>query len=726
MECALTPAPTSCTSTMLAFTNKIVAITGVTGFVGSIVLRDILRLCQSATHIYALIRPWKGMSANARLLELFQKPLFDEIKDKTPEVLRLVSAVEWDMATGLTPLPLNVNVVIHCASANIHEGLTMKKVVETNYGGLRRLTDAAQKSHATVVYLSSTSALENLCGDCAVEEVVYPLESNHECLYQQLTTLGPLKARRILAEHGFADAHALSFRMCELLMEDFHTRASLSSFRRMQSYRNMSRDVGCQGQCSFGGAVVRASDVAGMIGGGALRGYVSSSSSVSTAGILAIGSGRLRRSSLKPTDVLSLIPGDQVASLLVGVATWLISRDSSNALALNKSVRTGDLARAMDFAHADPFCVFHACTSGSPSPLTFGRFSRTVLECFENNKSHRSPSEGPEQPILRPFPEKEGDPGCFGRLKRLRYKCAIAASSVFCSSARTVDLRNRARVDEQLCQGLTGHGLNRRYEVKNTYGLQLLLNQADRKLPRSCAAATDDDGGKWCFILPMNADDWHPYLKSFCNGAVSAARRRLRSSSWAKNAIDRCRSMSSVRRRQSVRQKATQRNRAATSLERGRTFRFHEFFPPQPPPPECSVAEGASPPSKDPVLCDIALDEIGVEVACNPVGAVPQVQTLKIQSSQRIGKVVIRTDEMISPQSRGDLQTKPTCFVVTSSYRDSPDSSGSSRPMAPMTGARSLTSLKQSSDKFNVVAVMPLLGEDLAAIKLFRTYASAA
>jgi len=689
-----------------------VAITGVTGFVGSIVLRDVLRLCKSIAHIYVLIRSRNGKNIHERLIEVLRRPLFDEIKKEDPEVLARVSPIEWDMASGPAPLPHNANIVLHCASANVHDALSTKKIVETNYGGLRRLTDAAEKSHATVVYLSSTSSLEDLCGDCAVEEAIYPLGSNHESLYKQLTQLGSCKARRILGEHGFKDAHAISFRMCELLMEDFHTKASLSSFRRQRAYQYaMSRGVGCHNKVTFGGAVVRASDVVGMIGDGPLCGYVSSSSSVTTAGILAIRSGRLRRSSLKPTDVLSVVPGDQVASLIVGVATWLISKHCSSVIS---PLGPGDLARAMDFAHADPFCVFHACTSGARSPLTFGRFSRTVIQCSEN-ASPQSTTESIKMPLIRTSPE---DPGCFAKLKQLHYRCIVALSKVFCSKATTVELRNRARVNRELGQGIVGHGLNRRYEVKNTYGLQLLLNQADQRLllPRKEDVMGKCDGGKWRFVFPSNPDDWEQYIKSFCDGAVSL-RDRSRSSSWAGNASK------ALQRSLTLSTKSAKEKEphplSKTPLERGKTFRYCEFFG-----SSSSTPQPVSTFSEEP---STKLNEPRLPQVCEEGdGRTSRIQAYRSSAeSLQIGKVTIRTDETLS-RSRTDSQTKSHCFVITSSYKDSPltHSDTESTKFAAQ-ASLIIKPLKQASDTFKT-GILPLLEDDFAFSKSLRTYASAA
>ena len=54
------------------FTGKSIFITGVTGFVGKVLLEKLLRSCPEVGNIFCLIRPKRGRHAKERLNDLFQ------------------------------------------------------------------------------------------------------------------------------------------------------------------------------------------------------------------------------------------------------------------------------------------------------------------------------------------------------------------------------------------------------------------------------------------------------------------------------------------------------------------------------------------------------------------------------------------------------------------------------------------------------------------------------
>lgn len=59
------------TETQLFYSNKIIFITGGTGFVGSSLVEKLLRTCPDIKKIYLLIRGKKGKTADERLKEIY-------------------------------------------------------------------------------------------------------------------------------------------------------------------------------------------------------------------------------------------------------------------------------------------------------------------------------------------------------------------------------------------------------------------------------------------------------------------------------------------------------------------------------------------------------------------------------------------------------------------------------------------------------------------------------
>lgn len=540
-----------------AFAGKTIAVTGATGFLGSVVIRDLLRLCPTATHVYACIRPRPGAGIYARLQEVIERPIFDGVRGSAPASLARLSALEYDMEKGLPQLPQSVSLIIHCARASVRGHLAPTKIIKANYTGLQQLLCVATTLRASVVTISSTGSLADFRRNCTVEECVYALPTPHDELCHQLMVSGKRAANRIVSALGFPSAHQLSYRMCELLLEEWHTGAS------MNSRRNGSR-----------GAIVRASDIMGLAGGGSLRGYAPKSSSLLLSGIMELGSARLRETSLQGTDVLALVPVDLVSSLVVGVSTWILSKESSEAFSSSGK----SLAMALDYASADPFYVFHACSSGARAPLTFGRYSRVVSEHYDAS----------------------ADASCAPSLRR-------AASKLLCKDRGVKIIR---RFDELAS--------NRRYETKNTYGLQLLLNGADDTVARR--ASCGEPALTWDFLFPATADDWDGYLADMCTLACGAPSKGAQPSKMP-NPLRALRAFSTRTTISSSTSKTSFSSRSSSvssgnsmssrkRISRGATFKYSDFWK--------SAAEG---PAAAGVLSP-GSPEPEEEIAADPVLAV--------------------------------------------------------------------------------------------------------
>mgnify|MGYP002633770593 FL=1 len=53
------------------YKDKVIFITGTTGFVGKVVLEKLVRSCPDFKKIYIMVRPKKGLSNQKRLEEIF-------------------------------------------------------------------------------------------------------------------------------------------------------------------------------------------------------------------------------------------------------------------------------------------------------------------------------------------------------------------------------------------------------------------------------------------------------------------------------------------------------------------------------------------------------------------------------------------------------------------------------------------------------------------------------
>ncbi|XP_071651510.1 putative fatty acyl-CoA reductase CG5065 isoform X2 [Temnothorax longispinosus] len=98
-------------------------ITGGTGFVGKILTEKLLRSCPDISTIYLLIRSKKDKSPESRLDEMFEKPLFDRVKNEVPNFRRKIVPIIGNLDTenfGLSENDKNILInqsFIHVSTA---------------------------------------------------------------------------------------------------------------------------------------------------------------------------------------------------------------------------------------------------------------------------------------------------------------------------------------------------------------------------------------------------------------------------------------------------------------------------------------------------------------------------------------------------------------------------------------------------------------------------------
>lgn len=101
-----------------------VFITGATGFVGKALLEKLLRSCDTVANIYILVRPKRGLGVEQRLKEMLNNPVFDKLREKTPQCFEKIKAIAGDVShkdlglneTDKKLLEENVNIVFHSAA----------------------------------------------------------------------------------------------------------------------------------------------------------------------------------------------------------------------------------------------------------------------------------------------------------------------------------------------------------------------------------------------------------------------------------------------------------------------------------------------------------------------------------------------------------------------------------------------------------------------------------
>lgn len=162
------------------YRNTVVLVTGGTGFLGKVLIEKLLRSCDNIRCIYVLLRPKRGLSSEQRHKELVQNPVFDRIREHTPDRLQKMIFIAGDIAKpniglsndDLIMLKENVNIVFHSA-ATVRFDQSIKEAANMNTLGSKRLWDlcSEMKNLKSIIHVSTayTNPQRKVVG-----ETVYP------------------------------------------------------------------------------------------------------------------------------------------------------------------------------------------------------------------------------------------------------------------------------------------------------------------------------------------------------------------------------------------------------------------------------------------------------------------------------------------------------------------------------------------------------------------------
>ncbi|GMH35777.1 hypothetical protein BSKO_03645 [Bryopsis sp. KO-2023] len=295
-----------------AFKGANVFLTGVTGYVGSLVLEHLLRVCPDVNRVYVLIRGKKTLTAKVRLEKLLSTGLFNKLWDRR-DILEKITLLEGDVtqtdlglhASDKAELVGKANFAIHSAAAvNLDDPI--QKTLKNNYMSTRNVLELCKQMTNFRSYVHVSTAYVNITfkSGATVKEKIFPLMHGdtvvtHKDIVPELLRLNEedaqIKADMVMRRFNFPNTYCLGKRMTEELVNDYFKNGLPCTIVRPSLITGVAKDP-------YPGYI-------GNLAGGA--GFA-----------IAFAIGFFEQNSMAWTanGVCDIVPGDQVSSVVLAAA----------------------------------------------------------------------------------------------------------------------------------------------------------------------------------------------------------------------------------------------------------------------------------------------------------------------------------------------------------------------------------------------------------------------
>ncbi|XP_035829281.1 fatty acyl-CoA reductase 1, partial [Aplysia californica] len=326
------------------YKGKTLFITGVTGFMGKVLLEKLLRSCPDIHRVYTLVRPKKGQTPQERIESIIKSKLYDKVREGVPDLSERIVPVVGDVLEpnlGLSEedearVAAETQVVFHSA-ATVKFDEELRLSVRMNVIGVRRMVQLGRKMPNLEALIHVSTAYAN-CDKEQVKEVVYD---------------PPLHPSKLIDAVEWMDKDAISALTSKLIGSRPNT---YTYTKAVAEYLFVEESKGMPV------AIVRPS-IVGASWEEPLPGWVDNLNGP-TGLLAAIGKGLLFIMHGNVYCTADVIPVDIATNAMIAVAWYTAVEKPSETLVYN-------------------------CTSGQINRLTWGMFQDYLKENFLNNPCHK-------------------------------------------------------------------------------------------------------------------------------------------------------------------------------------------------------------------------------------------------------------------------------------------------------------------------------------------------
>ncbi|KAM0735557.1 putative fatty acyl-CoA reductase [Formica fusca] len=210
------------------YTGQSILITGSTGFLGKMLIEKLLRSCPDISKIYLLIRSKKDECPKSRLDDIFEKPLYNRLKEEMPNFRKKVVPIIGDLNVENLGLSENdKNMLIRKVSIIFHLAATVRFDEEIKTSAIINViaTNVILDMAKHMLNLKSLIHVSTLYANCHVKHIeerfyTYPID------HRNLITLIHTSSENIIYEKlakiasSWPNTYTFTKAMAETLLKD--------------------------------------------------------------------------------------------------------------------------------------------------------------------------------------------------------------------------------------------------------------------------------------------------------------------------------------------------------------------------------------------------------------------------------------------------------------------------------------------------------------------------